>query len=81
MIKINRITDAFKKDLQELINKHSVENSVDMPDYILVNHLCGYIELMSHTLAQRDKWFSVDMWSDDKKLTAIKETVQVVDND
>ena len=69
MIKTNRVTDAFKKDLKELINSHSIESAVDIPDYVLAEHLCGYIELMSHTLDQRDKWFSVDMWSDDKRLT------------
>ncbi len=68
MIKSNRVTDAFKRELQALINKHSLENAVDMPDYMLANHLCDQISVLSNTLNNRDKWFSVDMWSEDKRL-------------
>ena len=31
----------FKKDLEHLINKHSIENGSDTPDFILANYLCN----------------------------------------
>lgn len=31
---------AFREDLTTLINKHSIENLCDTPDYVLSNFLC-----------------------------------------
>jgi hypothetical protein len=35
--------DTFKKELEELINRHSIENNVDMPDFMLADFLCQII--------------------------------------
>ncbi len=34
---------AFEQDLRALINKHSIENELDMPDYLLANMICRII--------------------------------------
>lgn len=36
--------EDFKKELQILINKHSIDNFCDVPDYILVKHLIKEIK-------------------------------------
>jgi hypothetical protein len=35
--------EKFRKELEQLINKHSVENEVDMPDFLLADLLCNLI--------------------------------------
>lgn len=33
----------FKDDLEALINKHSLENICDMPDFLMADMICGII--------------------------------------
>ena len=35
--------EEFKKELKQLINKHSIENECDMPDFMLAELLCNLI--------------------------------------
>ena len=39
----------FEKELTHLINRHSIENEVDMPDFLLARMLCAMIESMMPT--------------------------------
>jgi hypothetical protein len=43
---------SFEVELKDLINKHSVENVVNMPDYILSNMICRMIELIGSNIKQ-----------------------------
>lgn len=54
------VPDKFREELTQLINKHSVEQCGDVPEYILAQHLCDCIEALHATLDRRDKWFGVD---------------------
>ena len=50
----------FKKELENLINRYSVENASNTPDFILA----GYIERCLHAFAeatqQRETWYGRD---------------------
>jgi len=52
----------FKTELTKLINKYSIENMCDIPDFLLSKSICNYIKILSATLKERDGWFSVSMW-------------------
>jgi len=36
--------EKFKKELEELINKHSIENECDMPDFLLAEMIVNIIK-------------------------------------
>lgn len=57
---------TFEQELQSLINRHSVENQSDTPDFILASYLTGCLQMYNNAVMKRDKWFSVDMWAKDK---------------
>ena len=42
--------DEFEKELTHLINRHSIENEVDMPDFMLARMLCATIESMGASI-------------------------------
>ena len=52
--------DAFKKELEELINKHSIESEVDMPDYLLAELLCRVIQAIGDPVKKTLDWHSCD---------------------
>jgi hypothetical protein len=53
---------AFKKDLEGLINHHSLENLSNTPDFILADYLTECLLNYNTVVTHRDKWFGVDMW-------------------
>ena len=46
----------FEKELTHLINRHSIENEVDMPDFLLARMLCAMIESMGPTVKATLDW-------------------------
>ncbi len=46
----------FKKELEQLISKHSIENYVNMPDFILSNMICSIIESVGPSIKQTLDW-------------------------
>lgn len=48
---------AFQKDLEALINKHSVENQSSTPDFILAEYLTGCLEVFNKTVIKRSAWY------------------------
>lgn len=61
--------ESFVKELEELINRHSLETGCDTPDFILAKYLEKCLYNYMETVNARDKWFGVDMWSADKLKT------------
>jgi len=49
----------FKKDLTEVINKHSKENESDTPDFILAEYLLDCLRLFNSTFNTRKKWYEM----------------------
>lgn len=48
--------DSLKRELAEVLNRHSVENASDTPDYILAEYLVSCLDTWNHTAAQRAYW-------------------------
>lgn len=67
------VTHPFEKELEGLINKHSMENESDTPDYILARYMFTCLSAYQNAVKARDKWFSVDMWTDDKRSSDFNE--------
>jgi hypothetical protein len=44
----------FEKELEVLINKHSMENASDTPDFILAGYLKGCLDLFNTAVQQRE---------------------------
>jgi len=49
--------DAFLIDLQSLINRHSLENESDTPDFLLAAYLQRCLTLFGDVVRMRDTWY------------------------
>jgi len=47
----------FKKELEQLINSHSLENDNNTPDFILAEYLTGCLKVFNKTIEKREKWY------------------------
>ena len=52
--------DVFKDDLTRLINKHSMENNSNTPDYILAQYIHGCLLIFERAIQQRENWYGRD---------------------
>lgn len=50
----------FENDLCTIINKHSMENESNTPDYILARYLMKCLENFNTTVDVRNKWYGTD---------------------
>lgn len=44
-------------ELAHVINRHSLENGSDTPDFMLAEHLVRCLETYNATLAAREAWY------------------------
>lgn len=51
----------FQDELQNLINRHSLENESNTPDYILAEYLKGCLELFNKTSRAREQWYGREL--------------------
>lgn len=51
---------SFKKELETLINKHSVENCSNTPDWILANYIQSCLDNFANAVTERDKYYGVN---------------------
>jgi len=47
----------FKKELEILINKFSMENESNTPDFMLAQYLYDCLQAFNHVMKSRDKWY------------------------
>jgi hypothetical protein len=47
----------FTQELEELINKYSMENGSDTPDFILAGFLTDVLSAYNNTLFAREHWY------------------------
>jgi len=50
----------FEKELEALINKHSLENESNTPDWILAQYLIGCLAAFTTATRQRESWYGRD---------------------
>lgn len=48
---------AFRAELEKLINRESMENGSDTPDFILAEYLSDMLEIFDRTVRAREKWY------------------------
>lgn len=49
----------FQKELEELINKHSMEQiGGNTPDFILAEMIVGFIKTIGTPILKRDNWYA-----------------------
>lgn len=51
---------TFEKELKELINKHSIENESNTPDFILAQYLMACLKAFTTAIQQRENWYGRD---------------------
>jgi len=47
---------SFEKELEHLINKHSMENGSNTPDFILAEYMSACLKAYSKAVTTRDNW-------------------------
>jgi hypothetical protein len=47
----------FEKQLEHIINCHSIENESNTPDFILAEYLRGCLDVFAKTVTAREKWY------------------------
>lgn len=52
--------ENFQKELTNLINKHSLDNDANTPDYILSNILTDVLTSIIVRTKERDDWYNTD---------------------
>jgi hypothetical protein len=52
--------DEFRKDLEGLINRHSMENGSNTPDFMLSSYLVACLLAFDEITKARDKWYRGD---------------------
>lgn len=57
---------TFEKELEALINKYSIENGSDTPDFLIAEFMSNCLIAYQQVVTKRDKWFGVDMCAADK---------------
>ena len=50
----------FEKELTKLINMYSVENDIDIPDFILSEMICKFIESIGPSIKKTLDWHGCD---------------------
>lgn len=48
--------NVFQKELEKLINKHSLENYWNMPDYLMAKMITDFIESASPAMRMSLEW-------------------------
>lgn len=48
---------SFEKELEQLINRYSLENESDTPDFILADYLRACLETFNNTTKARENWY------------------------
>lgn len=48
---------SFRVEIEKLINRESVENGSDTPDFILAEYLCDCLEAFDRAVTAREKWY------------------------
>ncbi len=48
----------FQKELAALINKHSIENETNTPDFILAEYLNDCLDSFSKLMEKRTDWYA-----------------------
>ena len=51
---------TFEKELEALINRHSVENGSNTPDFILAGYMGACLDAFNAATVERERWYGRD---------------------
>lgn len=54
------MTTDLEKELAMTLNRHSVENASNTPDFILAQYLIGCLAAWNRAVQQRETWYGRD---------------------
>ena len=60
MADLKKIDDLSKlrKEIEQAINKYSLENGSDTPDFILAEYLTDCLQIFDKAVNKREEWYS-----------------------
>lgn len=64
----------FKKDLSDLINRYSMENESNTPDFILAEYLADCLNSFARAQAYREKWYGLTPAEEPINLSSAEES-------
>lgn len=50
---------TFEKELEELINRYSLENESNTPDFILADLVKNTLNIFACTIKSREEWYGI----------------------
>lgn len=53
----------FVEALETLLNKYSVENLNNTPDFILARYMLDTLNCFTHAITSRDQWYGIRPWA------------------
>lgn len=51
------VSRQFEQELMALINRHSMENGSDTPDFLLARYLVACLETFHSIVMRREEWY------------------------
>ena len=59
MVDFNKMTkqSRLRKDIEQAINKYSIENGSDTPDFILAEYLIDCLRAFDKATVRREEWY------------------------
>lgn len=76
-MKCDNRTTAFHQDITRLLNKYSVENGSDTPDFILCKYIQECLNAWTKCVRLRDKWWGVKTFSAVRRVLVNGKPVKV----
>lgn len=61
----------FKKELCELINRCSLESSLEMPDFVMAELLTNFLKALQVSHAKNNCWHEMEAYSKDKEVITV----------
>lgn len=52
---------TFREELAQLINRYSMENGSNTPDYMLADYLIACLQALDGAVKSRDGWYGVEL--------------------
>jgi len=52
---------TFQEELKQLINKHSIENGTNTPDFIIARYMSDCLTAFTDAVNKRAEWYGTDI--------------------
>jgi hypothetical protein len=67
-------TEQFRKEIEEAINRNSMENGSDTPNFILADYLRDCLTTYDRTVKAREKWYGRSLKNDQSEAPPVNGT-------